>query len=61
MTVYSPAMSRFTFAELGVEDTRWSEALARVDHDVYHLPGYLALEARRMGGRAIAALVGWDD
>jgi CelD/BcsL family acetyltransferase involved in cellulose biosynthesis len=35
-------------------DPRWAETLARVPHDVYHLPDYVAVEARRQGGRALA-------
>jgi hypothetical protein len=31
---------------------RWSEALGRVPHDVYHLPGYAELDAGLSGGTA---------
>jgi hypothetical protein len=33
---------------------RWRNALARVAHDVYHLPGYTVVEATRAGGRPVA-------
>jgi len=54
-------MPGFTFSELNTDDPRWAAALGSVTHDIYHLPGYVALEAARMGGRAAAALVTWDD
>lgn len=60
-SLYSCLMPRFTFAELGLEDERWVRFLADVPHDVYHLPAYLALEGKRMGGKATAALVEWGD
>ena len=40
---------------------RWHEALAAGDHDFYHLPEYVALEARRVGGRPVAALAREGD
>jgi Acetyltransferase (GNAT) domain len=36
------------------EDCRWSRMLARVPHDVYHLPEYIALAAKHEGGIPIA-------
>jgi hypothetical protein len=36
------------------QDPRWSQLLARVPHDFYHLPEYLAFSARYEGGRAAA-------
>lgn len=53
-------MSRFAFNELTVTDPRWPATIATVDHDIYHLPEYAALEARRMGGRPLAGLVTWE-
>ncbi len=38
------------------EDPRWLTALDRLDHDVYHLPSYVRLEAQRMAGEPIALL-----
>ncbi len=37
-------------------DASWTEALARLRHDFYHLPGYVALSARWEGGRPTAFL-----
>ena len=42
---------------LSTSDPTWPEVLARSPHDVYHLPGYVDVEARRVAGRATAALV----
>jgi Acetyltransferase (GNAT) domain len=39
---------------LGADDPKWSEALARLRHDVYHLPAYAQIEERRLGARAEA-------
>jgi len=36
------------------QDSQWSQLLARVPHDFYHLPEYLAFSARYEGGRAAA-------
>ena len=44
------------FELLGVEDPRWADALSRIRHDVYHLPAYVAQDADRAGGRAVAIL-----
>lgn len=38
-------------------DPRWLAALACVDHDIYHLPGYAGLEAERLGGDPFAILI----
>jgi GNAT acetyltransferase-like protein len=38
----------------GADDPKWPEALARLRHDVYHLPAYAQLEERRLGARAEA-------
>jgi hypothetical protein len=38
-------------------DSRWWEVLTHVDHDVYHLPGYAAVEAERLGGEPVAILI----
>lgn len=32
---------------LGVDDIRWKDILAMTRHDIYHLPEYVALEAKR--------------
>jgi len=45
------------FAFLEPTDPRWNEVLARVRHDFFHLPGYVSLEATRLGGEARAAWV----
>ena len=42
---------------LRVDDPRWGAALAVLPHDAYHLPGYVALCARRDRGEAVAVLV----
>lgn len=39
---------------IGPDDERWTQALARVDHDVYHLPEYVRLDAGRSGGTPVA-------
>jgi CelD/BcsL family acetyltransferase involved in cellulose biosynthesis len=41
---------------LAADDPRWPELLGSVRHDVYQLPGYVAVEARRLGGEAVAAV-----
>lgn len=41
---------------LGPDDRRWVELLHGYPHDIYSLPGYLQLEALRVGGRAVAIL-----
>lgn len=35
-------------------DSRWSEFLQHVPHDIYHLPAYAILSARYEGGQAVA-------
>jgi hypothetical protein len=37
---------------LGPEEPAWGECLATCDHDIYHLPGFVHLEASRLGGEA---------
>jgi sugar O-acyltransferase (sialic acid O-acetyltransferase NeuD family) len=44
---------------IGSDDHRWTSLLLDVPHDVYHLPGYVALSAGHEGGDAAALLV--DD
>lgn len=44
-------------ALLDPRDARWSAVLERVDHDVYHLPGYAVLAARQEGAYPTALLV----
>lgn len=39
------------------EDAEWPLVLSRTPHDVYHLPDYVALCARRVGGDALAVHV----
>lgn len=41
---------------LSADDSRWSAALERLPHDVYHLPGYVALSASHDGGTPVAIL-----
>lgn len=36
------------------DDSRWREFLARVRHDVYHLPEYISFAARHEGGKPCA-------
>jgi hypothetical protein len=43
---------------LGTGDPRWIGLLERCPHEFYHLPGYVQLEAQRMGGRAAAMWIG---
>jgi hypothetical protein len=42
------------------DDPRWGAFLAHVEHDFYHVPGYVQLTADHEGGRAIALLVSDD-
>ncbi len=35
---------------LNVTDPRWEQLLTTLTYDFYHLPGYLTLEAKRLGG-----------
>lgn len=37
-----------------VDDSRWSEILSRLPHDVYHTAGYMRHAARHEGGRPVA-------
>jgi hypothetical protein len=41
-------------ALVGPQDTAWSDALARIEHDIYHTPEYGTLDARLSGGTAAA-------
>ncbi|CAK0762472.1 GNAT family N-acetyltransferase [Gammaproteobacteria bacterium] len=45
---------------LNTVDPRWNEVLASIPHDFYHLPGYIELEAIRMGGVAGAIYIEED-
>jgi hypothetical protein len=51
-----------TIRSLGPRDLDWPRLLERCDHDFYHLPGYVELEAQRMGGipKAFAVTEGRD-
>jgi hypothetical protein len=42
---------------LGVDSQRWIDVLAAAQHDFYHLPAYVALNARQIGGDAAALMV----
>jgi hypothetical protein len=42
------------------DDPAWPATLDSAPSDVYHLPGYVRLEADRLGGEAVAALVEGD-
>jgi len=48
------------FRELAPGDDSWVAALAATPHDIYQLPGFVELEAGRIGGRPAAALVQWS-
>ena len=39
------------------DSERWMKILAKMRHDFYHLPGYVTLEAERIGGEACAVLI----
>ena len=39
---------------VGPEDLAWTDALARIGHDVYHTPEYVRLDAELSGGAAAA-------
>ncbi len=39
---------------IGPRDFRWTDILTTSQHDVYHLPGYCAIEARLLKGEEIA-------
>jgi hypothetical protein len=47
------------FVEPG--DPAWTRFLSKVPHDVYHLPGYVAVEAARVDGEAGALIVEAGD
>lgn len=42
---------------LGLRDVRWEALLARVRHDIDHLPEYLAVSDRRRGSASVLAYV----
>jgi hypothetical protein len=46
---------------LDVEAPEWTDALKRAAHDMYHVPEYVALDARLSGGTASAFWYGEDD
>lgn len=43
------------------EDPRWQSELSHVQHEFYHMPDYLSLEAQRLKGIARALLVTSDE
>ena len=47
-----------TASWLESDDDTWPTRLRELDHDVYHLPGYVALDASLVGGRASACCCG---
>jgi hypothetical protein len=49
-------MGPTTSGLIAPDDTRWTSALAKVPHDVYHTPAYVEAEARRIGARAVGFL-----
>lgn len=53
-------MVKVRFALLEPDDSRWEDVLRRHEHDFFHLPGYLRLEAARLTGRSRAAWVVGD-
>jgi hypothetical protein len=46
---------------LSTSDPRWSEVLGSCEHDFYHLPQYLTLEAKREGGQGLGIVVQEGD
>ena len=54
----SSAMNTVT---LGVDHPLWSSTLKQLPHDVYHLPNYVALDAKRTETTAEAFLLQEDD
>ena len=46
---------------LQIDDPRWLQVLESTPHDVYHLPEYSAIEARRTGAQPEAFLVEHPD
>ena len=46
---------------LGPNDPRWDAALRTTPHDVFALPGYVALSARFDGGEPVAVLAADGD
>lgn len=46
---------------LSLSDPRWHDALRSLPHDTYHLPSYVALDARRMQASAEAFLASDGD
>jgi hypothetical protein len=43
------------------DDPGWRELLSLCDHDFYHSPGYVRLEAARLGGEPLAIVSGDTD
>jgi hypothetical protein len=48
-------------ALLGPNDVEWADALSRAEHDVYHLPDYVRIDARLSNGRPVAFWYAEDD
>jgi hypothetical protein len=46
---------------LGADDAAWTRTLERCPHDAYHLPGYVRLEAARLGGEPVGLLAESGD
>jgi hypothetical protein len=46
---------------IDVKSPTWNEVLESLRHDIYHLPGYLDLEAKRTGSAARAVLIEEGD
>ena len=50
-----------TVAVIGPGSPAWRRVLAECRHDFYHLPDYVALEAGRLGGEALAVVAERGD
>jgi len=46
---------------LAINDPRWTDAIGRLDHDVYHRPDYVQLEATRMESAPEALLISDEE
>src|SRR5215203_5983660 len=46
---------------LSPSDSTWSRLVNEVEHDVYHLPEYVAFAASHEGGTPVATFAIWDD
>lgn len=46
---------------ISVDDSRWSDALRRISHDVYHLPAYAILAAESVEGAEEVTAFYWQD